>query len=458
MLKLLTDHFMQTFLISTFTTALIVGCGALDQPNQKSSQPGLNLYSQTCSACEGQKRISGEILSNKARQIAPNVDDNDFRAQISSNNDFAFDLFHLVRGQPDNIFFSPYSISLTLAMLYGGAQNATEAQMANALNFTLPQSVLHPALNKLDLEIASRGQNNLGANGKAFRLKVVNALWGQKNYSFLPAYLDLLAENYGAGLRVVDFSSDPTAARNIINKWVEQKTENRISQLLSSDAVTSQTRMVITNAVYFNAAWAKPFDPQKTSNKFFQLPDGSKVNLPTMQTKITTYYSRGEDFQAVALPYDGQELSMLILVPDQGRLAPFEQSLNGPLFKRILSQMHSYEVTLNLPKFTFSQEIDLNKALRKLGMTDAFIPGLADFSNINGETDLALSGIFHKAFINVNEAGTEAGAATGSLLTLLSLPQPVKLNIDRPFIFVIFDHESGAILFIGRVLNPASIL
>jgi serpin B len=398
-----------------------------------------------------------ETRSEKQRITSPQVNDNDLNTQVQGNNAFAFDLYQQIRGEPKNLFYSPHSISLALAMLYGGARNVTEQQMGKALHYILPQQTLHPVLDKLDLELASRGQGNKATDGGAFRLSIVNALWGQDGFSFLPEYLDLLALNYGAGLQLLDFAKDVEGSRLTINDWVEKKTEGRIQDLLPQGSIRDITRMVLTNAIYFNAAWAKAFEEKNTQNGDFHLLYGSTISVPMMFGVQEATYASGSDFQAVVLPYDGGELSMTIIVPDQGKLESVEQSLSSSMIEGLRHQLESASVTLTLPKFEFSADLPLSKKLSALGMVDAFDEVKADLSGIDGATDLFVTDVLHKAFIKVNEKGTEAAAATAVVIGEKSaMPgKSVTLIVDRPFLVLIQDNMTGAILFIGRVLNPS---
>jgi serpin B len=399
-----------------------------------------------------------EIRSDKKRVQSPSVPDTDLKAQVDGNNTFAFDLYQKVMSEPGNLFYSPHSISMALAMLHAGARGNTERQMEQALSFVLPQSRLHPALNKLDLELESRGKGKKAADGKAFRLKVVNALWGQRGYSFLPGYLDVLALNYGAGLRLLNFVDQPETSRLAINDWVEQQTEQRIKDLLPPGSITPLTRMVLTNAIYFNAAWAESFEKEATQETSFNRLDGSTVQVKMMRDTKRAGYVEGQGVKAVALPYDGDELSMVVIVPDAGTFASFEQALDRATVDKIIRSLSwDQMVKVGLPRFEFTKPLNLVPPLQAIGMTDAFQPGEADLSGIDGTRKLVVTGVLHKAFVKVNEAGTEAAAATAIIAGGAAAPtKTAELIADRPFIFLIRDHRTGAILFVGRVLDPTA--
>jgi serpin B len=390
--------------------------------------------------------------SDKERVAAPDVAAPELKELAGGNSAFAFDLYQTLREEKGNLFYSPYSISLALAMTYAGARGETERQMAQVMHFVLTQDRLHPALNGLDLALARRGQGAQGKDEKGFRLHIVNAIWGQRGYQFLAAFLDLLAENYGAGLRLLDFKSNPEASRVTINDWVSEQTEGRIEDLIPPDVINPLTRLVLTNAIYFNAAWAEPFQEGQTQDGPFYLLDGSQVTVPMMHQTTSLGYAAGQGYQAVELLYDGRELSMVLLVPQKGTFEAFESALNAGRVEAILQDMRYARVALAMPRFEFESNFSLADALQAMGMQDAF-GGAADFSGMTGSRDLFIRAVIHKAFVSVDEAGTEAAAATAVVMEKLGMPEePVEVTVDRPFIFLIRDIETGTILFVGRVV------
>ena len=377
-------------------------------------------------------------------------------ALVNGNNDFAFNLYQALRGTDSNLFYSPYSISLALAMTYAGVSSTTETQMAGILKFTIPQDRLHPAFNAIDLMLTSRGQGAQGTDEKGFRLHIANDIWGQRGFSFLQSYLDLLAQNYGAGLRVIDFTQDPEQSRLVINKQVSLETEEKINNLLQQGSVTDLTRLVLTNAVYFNAAWQYHFEKSATSNGDFFLLNGENISVPMIKQMESFGYLKSDGYQVVELPYDGRELSMLIILPDQGQFDTFEASLSGQTLKDIVGKIENKEVDLSMPKFTYQSSFGLKQALSSLGITDAFTPNSADFSGIDGKKDLYIQDVVHQAYVAVNEDGTEAAAATGVVVGITSMPSEIiTLDVNRPFIFVIRDIGTRTVLFAGRVVNPS---
>jgi serpin B len=399
--------------------------------------------------------VSAEILkSDKPRITSPAVGSSDINTLVKGNSEFAFNLYQLLKEEDGNIFYSPYSISLALAMTYGGARGETAAQMADTLHYLLSQSSLHPAFNSLGIELSKRGEGAQGKDGEGFRLNIVNAIWGQKDYKFLSSYLDLLAENYGAGLRVLDFIKNPEPSREVINRWVSDQTEGRIKDLLPEGSINPLTRLVLTNAIYFNAAWKLPFKPEQTVNGAFHLVTGSDVTVPMMKQTQSFGYAKSGNILAVELPYDGNELSMVILTNESGKFTDFEDKLDYGTIKAVLDSLKNTRVALTMPKFEFESKFGLKETLKKMGMEEPFLDS-ADFTGMTKESDLHIDDVVHKAFVSVDEAGTEAAAATGVIVGTTSLPpDPVAVTLDRPFIFLIRDIQTGAILFIGRVMNP----
>ncbi len=392
-----------------------------------------------------------ELKSGKSRQAAPSAAG--VPELVAGNTEFALDLYGALFDPEANLFCSPYSISQALAMTYAGARGDTEQQMAQALHFTLPQEQLHQAWNALDLALASRGEKT--TEGQRFRLNVVNALWGQANYGFRPEFLDLLALNYGAGLRTLDFSGAPDASRETINRWVEEQTEKKIKDLLPPDSITPRTRLVLTNAIYFNAGWLYPFQPEATQDGAFHLLDGTSATVPMMHESERLGYAEGEGWQAVELPYVGDELSLVILLPEAGTFETFARGLDSARLASMLQGLSRTQVALSLPRFTFESSLSLKDALGKLGMTQPFSMA-ADFTGMAARPELFIDDVYHKAFIAVDEAGTEAAAATGVVMNLKAMPtQPKEVQVDRPFIFLIRDVQSGSILFLGHVVDPA---
>jgi len=399
---------------------------------------------------------SGAVLqSDKPRDTSPAVDSSDLATLVDDNNTFAFDMYQVLKENDGNLFYSPYSISEALAMTYAGARGGTEQSTAQALDFKLSQERLHPAFNSLDLQLQQRGRGAQGKDAEGFRLNVVNAIWGQKGFDFSPQFLDILAQNYGAGLRILDFINQTEQSRITINDWVSEQTEGRIKDLIPQGVIDQLTRLVLTNAIYFNAAWADQFDEKSTADGVFHAPNGG-VTVPMMKQTGSFAYAEGDNYQAMELPYDGNELSMVILLAREGQFGAFEKSLDWTTVKDITGELQNRQVALTMPKFEFESSFGLKKTLTDLGMGVAFTSD-ADFSGMDGKRDLFIQDVVHKAFVSVDENGTEAAAATAVIVGLTAMPaEPVEVRIDRPFQFLIRDIQTGSVIFVGRVLEPAS--
>jgi len=398
---------------------------------------------------------AGVVKSDRLRITSPDVSPAEESLLVEGNSAFAFDLYQALREKDGNLFYSPHSISLALAMTYAGARGETAQQMADTLHFNLSQDNLHPAFNNLDIELSERGLGAQGKDDEGFRLNIVNAIWGQKDYSFLPTFLDVLAENYGAGLRTLDFIKETEKSRVTINDWVSDQTEGRIEDLIPQGVIDAATRLVLTNAIYFNAAWQYPFGETMTADGLFYLLDGGQVTVPMMKQTESFGYTEGEGYQAVELLYDDGELSMVILLPRAGQFEAFEEALKAQQVDDIIKGLQNTQVTLTMPQFEFDSDFSLKDILTGMGMPVAFSGG-ADFSGMTGSPDLFIDEVLHKAFVSVDEAGTEAAAATAVIMKETAMPvdPPVEVTIDRPFIFLIRDIDTSAILFVGRVLNP----
>ncbi|MGQ9683853.1 MAG: serpin family protein [Anaerolineae bacterium] len=398
--------------------------------------------------------VKADELKSAKPRLAASLEQSQVAALVDGNTVFALALYQTLYDGKANLFCSPYSISQALAMTYAGARGATAQEMAAALRFSLPPEQLHPAFNALDQALASRGEGSKD-EGERFRLRIANALWGQKDFAFQPAFLDLLAENYGAGLRLVDFQRAPEPARQTINRWVEEQTEQKIKDLLPEGSIDDLTRLVLSNAIYFNAGWRYPFKKDATQDGAFNMLDGSTVTVPLMQQSEDLAYAAGPNYQLVQLPYVGGELSMVILLPAEGQFEAFARGLDAAQLETMLQGVQSAQVTLTLPRFRYESQAQLKDALTRLGMGGAF-EDTADFSGMTGKRDLCIDDVYHKAFVAVDEEGTEAAAAMAVVMRLTSAPaEQVEMRVDRPFLFLIRDNETGAILFLGHVVNPA---
>lgn len=426
--------------LSAFVAAMLIaahpGCGGKSPVAEPADEP-------EAPAIE-------ELRSKVARKTTLSASDVKLDDLVRGNSAFALALFGTLRGQDGNLFYSPHSISVALAMMYAGARGETARQMEEVLRFQLPADQLHPAFNVLDLELSTRGQE-----GGKFRLNIANAIWGQKGYGFLSNFLDTLAENYGAGMRAVDFVQNPEASRTAINDWVSERTEDRIQDLIPEGLINHLTRLVLTNAIYFKAAWRFPFDEDLTTRDPFHLLSGDRVHVPTMHRTETFNYTRHETYQveAAEMLYAGEEASLMILLPAAGHYDRFENALSEDLVSEISQRLRPIRLMLSIPSFEFESEFRLGETLAGMGMADAFNPESADFSGMADSGNLYLSSVVHKAFVKVDERGTEAAAATGGTIGVTSMPPSFK--VDRPFIFLIRDNATEAILFVGRVRDPS---
>lgn len=402
------------------------------------------------------------LRSNIDRQDDPAVDMDQVTDLTENNADFAFALYDELAKEKEgeNLFYSPHSISTALAMTYAGAEGNTATEMASALHFEQDEDTLHPAFNKLDLELESRAtppENAESEGGDPFRLNIANSIWGQKNFSFQTDFLDLMARHYGAGLRTLKFAEQPDASRKVINKWVEEQTENKIKDLLKKGTITDLTRMVLTNAIYFKASWKHKFDEEATRQAEFTTLGGSKVDVDMMklQEQNGLRYASGQNWQAVEMPYVGGEVSMVVLVPDAGKFSDVESKLSGKWVNTVFGELSGQAVKLDFPKFEYESSFSVKDMLKALGMKQAFEAGVADLSGITEATDLFIQDVVHKAFVAVDEEGTEAAAATAVVAGTTSVPTFKEVSVDRPFLFMIRDRKTGAIIFTGRVVDPS---
>jgi serpin B len=375
------------------------------------------------------------------------------KAVVRGNTQFALALYGKTRGQAGNLFFSPYSISSALAMTHAGANGETADQMASTLHLPSDQELLDAGFSELDAAIfASNAQ-------KSYQLEIANALWGQSGLDYHEDFLKRTEKAYHAGLHPLDFAANPEASRLAINQWVEQQTHERIKDLLGPGSVHRDTDLILTNAIYFKAAWSKTFNKSATRDEDFNAPTG-KVAVPMMTMSNEFRYLEAENgLQILDLPYQGGALSMVFLLPrETDGLEPIEAGLSVEKLEGWMSQLDSTRmVNVALPRFKIERSLDLGETLKSLGMTRAF-GSQADFSGITTSRHLAISDVVHKAFVNVNEEGTEAAAASAVMMarTSVMVPfrPPVVFRADHPFLFFIRDVRSATILFLGRVVNP----
>ncbi len=435
----------RTMGLSGATLALLfaVGCG--------SSVQGEN----------GNQGLKGSVArSSLQHETNPQVADADYQALIKDNSDFGFDLYsQLTQSDDGNVIMSPISATVALAMTYAGAKGNTATEMAHALHFNLSADKLHPAMNKLAIELASENvaQHKTDEGDKSLKLDLVNASWAQKDYQFNQPFLDTLAVNYDAGVHLLDFATDPEGSRQTINGWVADKTEDKIQDLIPKGKIDPTTRLVLTNALYFYGSWVYPFDKSITANAAFHPLSGADVQVPTMHETESLSYAEGTNYQVVDLPYDGGAVSMRIVLPAQGHFDEIRKGLSTSWMSDVDKAMQGAEVSVSLPKFKFDWgSTSLKPALQAMGMKDAFQYPAADFSGMEPTRELYIGDVMQKAFVGVDESGTEAAAATAVIMNAGSAPmQPKTFDANRPFIFSIRD-SSGTLLFVGQVTDPTA--
>lgn len=370
-------------------------------------------------------------------------------------NAFGIDLYRRLAEEDGNLVFSPASIALALAMARAGARGITAEEMDAVLHDVASDE--HPAwLNALDQALADRSGSFPDTRGKPqdVTLRIANTAFAQFDMNLLPGYLEALASRFGSGVQLVDYRAATEEARQLINAWVSERTEERIPELLTPGALDEDSRLTLVNAVYLKAAWQTPFEEQLTADGRFTRADGSTVTVPMMSALETFGYARGDGWQAVELPYIGDSLAMTVIVPDD--LASFESSLGTDALASIVGGLEPMSVELTLPRFGIETQAELGSVLAELGMPNAFFD-TADFSGITTDYPLAISAVVHQANIDVDESGTEAAAATAVVIRATSAPWvDVKLNVNRPFLFALRDVPTGAILFLGRVTDPSA--
>jgi serpin B len=401
----------------------------------------------------------GAPVASTQQRITVDAPAADVAAVVASNTQLGLDLKRaLVGATPqDNLVFSPYSVSAALAMAYGGSAGTTHDAFDRVLHLTVAEPTYHRAMNTLDRQLAARGQGAHGVDGQAFHLDVTNQLFADMHSTFLPAYLDLLAQEYGADARLLDFRNAPDPSRVSINDWVTQKTGGYIQDLLALGIVTRDTRGVLVNAIYFNAAWAKRFDAAATTDAPFRLLDGTTATVKTMRTTLSSQAATVDGVEVVSVPYDGRELSLVILMPAAGSFADWERALGAADIARYAAARKSEELDLSMPKFTTRTSSKLTQVLKDLGLAAAFSPDQADFSRMSATEPLLITDVVHQAIIIVDERGTVAAAATGvGIGTSSAPPPPRRVLIDHPFVYLIRDEPTGAILFLGRCVNPGA--
>jgi serpin B len=393
-------------------------------------------------------------------------------AVVDGSNAFAVALYGQLRNRPGNLFFSPVSVSIALAMTYAGARGPTAAEMVRTLHFTLPHDRLAPVMGALLCE--------LNAAQSGYQLHVANSLWAQQGYLFLPGFLNVMRNDYGAGFNEVDFKTATEATCEAINRWVELETNNRIQNLIKPGNLSRETRLALVNAIYFKGDWQTPFEKAQTKKEVFHVSAAQATKAPLMHSGGRFNYLDGGTFQALEIPYKSgrgrwipykngelwtpyksDEISMIVFLPKRvDGLQAMEQAMTASNTKQWMAELrYEPEVVLTLPRFKMIQQFELSSTLAAMGMPLAFDQLAADFTGMTEKREFYISAVIHKAYIEVNEEGTEAAAATVIYERAMGMGRPrppIVFRADHPFAFLIRDNRSGSILFMGRVTDPTN--
>ena len=400
---------------------------------------------------------AGESLGTNTPRSEETMSQGVVESLSSGNMYFGVDLYNqLAKSEEGNLFFSPHSLSTVMAMVYAGADGETASQMRESMSFRPDDSELHRAFNHLNRTLTSEAtdKNEDGeSSGDPFELNLAQGLWVQPDFPVNRSYLETLGTQYGASMQTAPFASSPEEARKTINQWVAQKTAKKIEDLLPQGSVQPNTRLMLTDAIYFKAGWKSPFQTSQTADGQFTNLDGStsSVKMMSQRARSGLRHASGSNWQAVELPYVGGSTSMLMIIPDAGAFETVESDLSSALIQKVVDKLGSKAVNIQMPKFDITSGFSAKKMLSELGMTSAFDPDEADFSPMSPAEKLFIQNVQHKAYISVDEEGTEAAAASAAGMGITSMPEYTDVTVDRPFIFAIRHKESGAILFMGRV-------
>lgn len=397
------------------------------------------------------------ISTNGSAKENPEVKENTMTSSISENNNkFAIDLMSKLSFGEQNTIISPYSINTALAMTYAGAREKTMTEMATVMHYSLNQEMFHPEFKRFSNNINSLSTKKAGFEN-------ANAIYAQKDYDFLKAFFTTIEENYGSALKFVDFyKGDREAIRLEINNWVEEKTHSKIKDLIAKNILNEDTRMVLVNAIYFLAEWEKEFKKDLTYDGVFNISTSGKpedkVTSSFMTTTDSFKYFKDNDCAAIELPYSDNKFSMLVILPSHNsNIKAFLKKLNHTKLGSIVDGLNKQQVELHLPKFKIETETELSDLLSAMGMPLAF-SNKADFSGMTGKYDLKIDKVIHKAFVEIDEKGTEAAAATAVIMirktAAVEAPEKTIFRADRPFLFFIQDTEKNSIIFMGSVVNP----
>ncbi len=396
--------------------------------------------------------VSAMACKTKAPEKSITVTDNPVLtpdpAMLTNNNRFAFDLYKNIGQQPENMFFSPFSISAAMGMTYSGSKGNTEKQIAGVMHFAANDATF-AANYKAYLALVGNLNNDVVSIYSA------NSFWGQMDFKFKKEFVEIVRNHFSGEIKNVNFVKEAEKCRVEINKWVESKTNNKITDLIQPGLIDDLTRLVLVNAIYFKAPWEMPFDEKATRKMDFKTTETTSVTADFMTAENNYKYYAEDDFAAIELPYAKGGLSMLIVLPkDNNSFAALQKNIENAVYVKINAGLAVKKVRVILPKFKATSEFELGKMLKEMGMPEAFTDA-ADFSGMTGKKDLKISKVIHKAFITVNEAGTEAAAATAVVIRVKSAPvNVVEFKADHPFMFIIKENTYGSILFAGNMYDP----
>lgn len=404
-------------------------------------------------ACGSDEAKASEARADVPRVATSAADIERARGMANAAGLFGWNLYpKLAAANPGNLFFSPFSIVEAMAMVTAGARGQTLTELLSLLAVDKLSDAFHPGMNALDQAV--RAKPAVTDKAQAFELSVANSAWAQQGFAFEQAYLEMLAKYYGAGVRLTDFAKEPEKSRIAINAWVEEQTKQRIKDLLPKGSINELTRLVLANAIYFKGDWLAPFEKEATKDGPFTTRAGAQKQLPMMHQAASFAYAKGDGVEALELPYAGNTTSMVVLLPAAGKFDAVAAD-PGTQFASLVGSLKPARVQLTMPKWEFTSAFSLADAMKALGAKAAFDGNAADFSGIDGKRDLYITDVFHKAFVKVDEKGTEAAAATGVVVGATGAPvdPPVQFTMDRPFLFVIRHRETGAPLFAGHVVE-----
>lgn len=366
---------------------------------------------------------------------------------IESNNKFSFDIYQKLKKQNDNIIFSPASITSAVAMTYIGAKNNTFNEISNTFYFDA------------DINTFSKDYANLIKINKISKSKLslynANSLWIQNELSLNKNFLTINKQYFSSSLHFTDFINESELSRSKINKWVEDNTNKKIKDLIQANTIDNSTRLVLVNALYFKGAWQNKFDKEKNTTENFQVGKNEFIKATFMNRSINSWYYEDKDAQIVDIPYSDENISLMIIMPKSYKKAKkFEKKLNYEYYINYIQNKERKQIDLSLPKFSIESDYDLNKTLHEMGIKDAF-SNKADFSGITDQEKLLISNVIHKANINVDEEGTEATAATAVIMAkMFFMRAEVKININKPFIYILRNNTDNCIYFMGKIKNP----